>query len=45
MCCCAPNEASAMHKLGTVNRLAIIATDAMAPCVTKPWTAMKVYSK
>ena len=31
MCCCAPDEASDMHKLGTVSRLAIIATDALAP--------------
>ena len=44
MCCCAPDEASDMHKLGTVSRLAIIATDALAPRVTKPSTAMKAYS-
>ena len=45
MCCCAPDEASAMHKLGTISRLAIIATDALAPHVTKPSTAMNVHSK
>ena len=44
MCCCAPDEASDMYKLGTVSRLAIIATDALAPRVTKPSTAMKAYS-
>ena len=45
MCCCAPEEASAMDKLGTISRLAIIATDALGPRLTKPSTAMKVYSK
>ena len=45
MCYCAPDEAQAMHKSGTVSRLAIIATDALAPRVTKPSTAMIVYSK
>ena len=45
MCCCAPEEASAMHKLDTISRLAIIATDALSPRLTKPSTAMKVYSK
>ena len=43
MCCYVPDEASAMQKLGTISRLAIIATDALAPRVTKPSTAMKVY--
>ena len=43
MCCCVPEEASAMQKLGTISRLAIIATDALAPRVTKASTVMKVY--
>ena len=45
MCCCTPDETTVMHELGTVSRQAIIPTDALAPCVTKPSTAMKVYSK
>ena len=31
MCCCAPDEATAMHELGTTSRPAIIATDALDP--------------
>ena len=42
MCCCAPEEASAMHKLDTVSMLAIIAADALGPCLTKPSTAVNI---
>ena len=42
MCCCAPEEASAMHKLDTVSMLAIIAADALGPRLTKPSTAVNI---